>query len=349
MLQNWWKILSVVIIAGTLFGGLLAPIYPGIESVQPSRIDAGELIVMQIKGYNTHFARKNNLPRVWLKLDDEHALGATQVMAQNERQLRASFYVPKSFPDSQQVTSLSLVIDSEKDGTSVLPAALFVRHPVTGDQAELLLWKKDPIVHLNKRSFYGFPYRNILVETIRNTYFHIPMWFGMILLFAGSVFYSYRYMRSERIEDDMRAVSLIHVGILFGVMGLVTGMIWAQYTWGKFWSWDVKQNVSAITLLIYFALIILRSSFNDEERRARLSAGYNIFAFVLMIPLIFVVPRLTDSLHPGNGGNPALGGEDMDHTMRMIFYPAIIGWTLLGVWISQIIYRYFKVKERIIN
>jgi heme exporter protein C len=68
-----------------------------------------------------------------------------------------------------------------------------------------------------------------------------------------------------------------------------------------------------------------------------------------MIPLVFVIPRLTDSLHPGNGGNPALGGDDMDNTMRMIFYPAIIGWTLLGLWISQIIYRFFKVRERILN
>jgi heme exporter protein C len=53
---------------------------------------------------------------------------------------------------------------------------------------------------------------------------------------------------------------------------------------------------------------------------------------------------MTDSLHPGNGGNPALGGEDLDNTMRMVFYPAVIGFILLGLWISQLVYRTDKLK-----
>jgi heme exporter protein C len=77
----------------------------------------------------------------------------------------------------------------------------------------------------------------------------------------------------------------------------------------------------------------------DGMQRARLSAGYNLFAFALLIPLLFIVPRMTDSLHPGNGGNPALGGEDLDHKMRLVFYPAVIGFTLLGAWIAQLVYR----------
>ncbi len=72
---------------------------------------------------------------------------------------------------------------------------------------------------------------------------------------------------------------------------------------------------------------------------------YNVFAFVALIPLIFVIPRLTDSLHPGAGGNPALGGEDLDNTMRMIFYPAIIGWTLLGAWMAQLNYRIDRLAD----
>ena len=87
-------------------------------------------------------------------------------------------------------------------------------------------------------------------------------------------------------------------------------------------------------------------AFEDAERKARLSAVYNIFAFVALIPLIYVVPRLTDSLHPGSGGNPALGGEDLDNTMRMIFYPAIIGWTLLGFWMAQLYYRLIRVQMK---
>jgi heme exporter protein C len=98
--------------------------------------------------------------------------------------------------------------------------------------------------------------------------------------------------------------------------------------------------------LIYSSYFILRSSFDDEQRRARLSAIYNIFAFATFIPLVWILPRLTDSLHPGNGGNPAFGKYDMDSSMRMVFYPAIIGWTLLGVWITSLRIR-LRVIERL--
>ena len=132
---------------------------------------------------------------------------------------------------------------------------------------------------------------------------------------------------------------------MFGFLGIITGGIWAQYTWGAFWSFDIKQNMSAIALLMYMAYFVLRSSFDDEQQKARLSAIYNIFAFACLIPLLFVIPRLYDSLHPGNGGNPGFGGEDLDNTMRMVFYPAVIGWTLLGVWFATIITRVQKVRQ----
>jgi heme exporter protein C len=79
-----------------------------------------------------------------------------------------------------------------------------------------------------------------------------------------------------------------------------------------------------------------------------LASAYNIFAFIALIPLVFVIPRLTDSLHPGNGGNPALGGEDLDNTLRMIFYPSIIGLTLIGVWMASLYYRVIKAREKIL-
>ncbi|RMD70788.1 MAG: cytochrome c assembly protein, partial [Bacteroidetes bacterium] len=66
-------------------------------------------------------------------------------------------------------------------------------------------------------------------------------------------------------------------------------------------------------------------------------------------PLIFVIPRLTDSLHPGNGGNPAIGSEDLDNTMRLVFYPAVIGWTLIGYWISQLLWRINRLRERLLD
>ena len=80
----------------------------------------------------------------------------------------------------------------------------------------------------------------------------------------------------------------------------------------------------------------MRSGIKDEEKRAKISAVYNVFAFAMMIPLIFILPRMVDSLHPGNGGNPAFAKYDLDKYMRMVFYVAVPGWILMGVWIATL-------------
>jgi heme exporter protein C len=108
-------------------------------------------------------------------------------------------------------------------------------------------------MHLYELTAFRFPYRNILHETIRNVYYHVPMWFGMIIIFFASAWCSIQYIRHGRPEDDMKSQALNATGTLFGVLGLLTGMLWAHYTWGALWSWDVKQNTAAIAVLIYMA------------------------------------------------------------------------------------------------
>jgi heme exporter protein C len=134
--------------------------------------------------------------------------------------------------------------------------------------------------------------------------------------------------------------------MIFYVFGLVTGMMWAKYTWGEFWSGDPKQNSAAIAFLLYCAYLILRNSIDEEQKRARISAIYNIFAFPIMIVLLFILPRMTDSLHPGNGGNPAFGKYDLDSEMRMVFYPAVAGWGILSIWIATIRYRIRLIEHK---
>lgn len=189
------------------------------------------------------------------------------------------------------------------------------------------------------------PRLNILNETIRALYFHVPMWFTMILLLLLSFIYSLFYLKSGNLYYDDKASAFCNVGILFGLLGILTGMIWANFTWGTPWSNDPKQNTSVISLLIYFSYIILRNSFTDFDRRAKISAIYNIFAFFLVIPLIFILPRLTDSLHPGSGGNPGFNAYDLDFKLRLVFYPSIIGWSLLGFWISQLVSDFFFLNR----
>jgi heme exporter protein C len=187
----------------------------------------------------------------------------------------------------------------------------------------------------------------VLNESIRNLYFHVPMWFGMVVILGASAVHSIRYLNQPNSLHDFKAEATAKVGLLYGVLGLITGAIWAQFTWGEWWSSDPKQNTSAIALLIYLAYLVLRGSFQEDQQRARISAVYNIFAFASLIPLLFILPRLAeDSLHPGNGGNPGFGGYDLDAKMRLVFYPAVLGWILLAFWISELTVRVQKLANK---
>lgn len=183
---------------------------------------------------------------------------------------------------------------------------------------------------------FDVPRLAILNETIRVLYFHVPMWFGMLILLTVSVVYSIKYLRNPSQKVDSYAVEFANAGILFGMLGILSGALWANFTWGSPWSSDPKQNAAAIAMLIYFAYLILRNSLEDEQQRAKISAIYNIFAYATLIPLLFILPRLTDSLHPGNGGNPGFNAYDLDSKLRLVFYPAVLGWTLLGIWFASL-------------
>ena len=212
-------------------------------------------------------------------------------------------------------------------------------------------WKLMTVILLIYTVIGGFlmptPRLPILNETIRILHFHVPMWFGMIIMFIVSVFYAIKYLSTKNLMYDLYAEHLVNIGAMFGVLGIVSGMIWANFTWGEPWSNDPKQNASAVALLIYFALIILRGSLQDDHQKARLGAVYNIFAFAVLIPLLFVLPRMTDSLHPGNGGNPAFGQYDLDSDLRLVFYPAVLGWTFLGFWMATLKIRAARLQKHL--
>jgi heme exporter protein C len=197
----------------------------------------------------------------------------------------------------------------------------------------------------------------ILHESIRNLYFHVCMWFAMMILFIVSFVYSIKYLRSFNYRHDLYAKNFAIVGSLLGILGYATGIVWARYTWvtdqGQSLANILKEPKligTAIALLVYAAYFVLRGSFTDIDKRARISAVYNIFAFAMLFPSIWIIPRLVGSLHPGapgsDSGNPALNFNDIDSRLRMVFYPAIIGWTLLGVWIATLKIRIELISDK---
>lgn len=180
------------------------------------------------------------------------------------------------------------------------------------------------------------PVLPVIHQTIRNLFYHVPMWFAMFIMFGTSLVYSIKYLSSLKLKDDLNASQGVNTGLIFGVFGILTGMIWAKFTWGDFWTNDPQLNGAAVSIMAYLAYTILRGSIDERALRARVSAVYNIFAFMLLVIFLGILPRLADSsLHPGKGGNSSTMGG-LDPTMRLVFYPAVIGWILIAFWILEI-------------
>jgi len=184
------------------------------------------------------------------------------------------------------------------------------------------------------------PHIPILEETARNLILHVPMWFTMMVAFIMAFWYSLRFLNDGDMKWDTRAETATAVGLLFGVCGLLTGSLWARFTWGAWWTFaEPRMNLSALAMLIFVAYFILRSAFSDQEKRARVSAVYNIFGITTIPFLLYIIPRQLPSLHPGAEGNPAFSDMTAPE-LRLVFYPAIIGFIGLAFWIMDLVNRY---------
>jgi heme exporter protein C len=187
----------------------------------------------------------------------------------------------------------------------------------------------------------------ILEQTARNIFFHVPMWMAMYVMFLTSCIYSIRYLNSPEPIFDIKAEASARVGMIFGLCGLLTGSLWARFTWGTWWTFaEPKMNLAALAMMIYVAYLVLRSAFDDEDKRAKIAAVYNIFAVTTIPFLLYVVPRQLTSLHPGADGNPAFS-EITAAELRFILYPAMIGFIALSFWVYDIMHRYQSVRYKI--
>lgn len=185
----------------------------------------------------------------------------------------------------------------------------------------------------------------ILKESARNLFLHVPMWFTMSVCFAAGLYYSIRYLNNPVMKFDRKAETATQVGLIFGICGLLTGAIWARFTWGTWWTFaEPRMNLSALGMLIYVGYFVLRTAFDNPEKRAKIAAVFNVFAATTIPFLLYIIPRQLPSLHPGADGNPAFS-EITAPELRYIFYPAVVGFIALAVWLNDILNRYKTVKH----
>ena len=189
------------------------------------------------------------------------------------------------------------------------------------------------------------PAEGFLGESSRIVFFHVPCAWTAALAFLVAAAYSLAYLLSRNPRFDQVAHAAVRLGLLFAALTLVTGSLFARIMWGSFWNWDPRESSYLLLLFLYGAYLFLRAAVDDPERRARIAAAYALFAMVLMPFLVFVAPRVTESLHPQTVINPQ-GKILMDTPTKTVFFAGLVGFTAIFLWLLQLETRLARAERR---
>lgn len=341
MRQSWWKVLTILLLVYVIGMTFIVRLDPGLLAVDQTNLNVGtnECIVV---GHNTHFDEASTSLQILLKSDTTNRTVCGEVLeVLSPEKARVAIEIPQALPSA----NLNLFVNNDIDGTLLLANAFYCE----GIQIDEKVNIGNCASAINTSNFeaFGYPFQPNIIESIRNLTLHVPMWFTMFFIMLVSFISSIRYLSKPSLEMDMRAVNSVRVGLLFAVLGLVTGSVWARFTWGAWWVSDPQLNGALITFLIYVGYLILRAGIEDDQKRARVSAVFNIFAYVILFILLMILPRFSEGLHPGKGGNPGFNKYDLDSSLRAVFYPAVIGWILLGYWIYNLRLRMDRLEKKL--
>ncbi|HXG33383.1 MAG TPA: cytochrome c biogenesis protein CcsA [Bryobacteraceae bacterium] len=151
----------------------------------------------------------------------------------------------------------------------------------------------------------------------RIIFFHVPAAWTAFAGFFVALVSSVLYLIRHNLRYDALAVSATEVGLAFGAVNLVTGMIWGRIIWGIWWTWDARLTSMLICWLLYAGYLMLRRAVDDPTQRARFAAVFSIFAFV-DVPIVWFSIKWWRTQHPG----PVVwGGGSMDPAMyQMLFF-----------------------------
>jgi len=182
------------------------------------------------------------------------------------------------------------------------------------------------------------PAQGFIGESSRIVFFHVPCAWTATLAFLVAAAYSVAYLAKRDLRYDDFAAAAVQLGLLFAVLALVTGSLFAKIMWGSYWNWDPRESSFLLLVFLYAAYLFLREAVDERERRARMAAAYALFAAVLMPFLTFVAPRITQSLHPQTVINPE-GKILMDSPTKTVFFGGLVGFSALFFWMLSITAR----------
>lgn len=178
-------------------------------------------------------------------------------------------------------------------------------------------------------------------QTGRILFFHVPVAVVSFVAFIVAAAWSILYLWKRDPAADRAAFAAVEAGVVFCVLAIITGAVWAEVQWGEAWTWDPRQTTIALALLFYGAYLTLRDTIEDPETRARISAAYGALGAIVAPFLFFVLPRMVESrLHN------APGSTKMGSTVLPVFLASLAGHVALFFWIHNLRRRSLAIATR---
>ncbi len=188
------------------------------------------------------------------------------------------------------------------------------------------------------------PAKGFIGESSRIVFFHVPCAWTATLAFIVAAIASIVHLIKRDTFSDESAAAAVRLGFLFSILATVTGSIFADVMWGSYWNWDPRETSIVLLLFLYAAYLFLRGAIVDPERRGVFCAVYALFSGFVMPFLMFVVPRVTASLHPQTIINRQ-GKILMDAPTKTVFFTALAAFTGLFFWIWDLDRRLERMKR----
>jgi heme exporter protein C len=164
-------------------------------------------------------------------------------------------------------------------------------------------------------------------------YFHIAnAWVGMLGFITAAIAGIF-YLVKHDPDWDIIELAAVEISMVFFLIAIISGSIWARPTWGAYWTWEPRLTTAAILELIYVAYLLLRQGIDDPDRRARFSAVYTLIG-AISVPITFFSIRLFRTIHPviiGVSSTSSQGSFDMSSKMLVTMFFALGAFSVIFV------------------
>jgi heme exporter protein C len=177
------------------------------------------------------------------------------------------------------------------------------------------------------------PMERVMGDVQRVFYFHVGTAWVALIGFVFTAGLSVVYLITKDLKWDRVQVAAVEVSVVFFLITIILGSIWARPAWNTWWTWDPRLTTAAVTELIYIAYFMLRQGIDDPNKRARFGAVYALIGG-LSAPITFFAIRLFRTIHPVviAGSNPeAKSTPGMTPEMYTTFFFALFAFTIIFI------------------